>query len=145
MVKYSGEACSLHQTQSLCAAESSGRCDCIWPATVQAHKESQLLLISKCALCNCLLFRDWWQPGRIRGFPFPWLLVIIIRLLERTKPSFMVLKPVVLDLPCLKPEKKKINYARSSGSSLPNIAIGEKLMWVIHRNLSCWILGMWGG
>lgn len=99
-------------TQSWCAAESSLRCACICPAIVQAHKESQLLLINACALCKCLLFHDQWQPGRI-GFSLS-----LAWLLGRTKPFFIVLDTVILDLLRLKSEKKIKHYARSLGNSL---------------------------
>lgn len=128
-------------TQSCYVAESSGRCACIWPAIVQAHKESKLLLINTRALCNCLLFHGQWQSGRT-DFPFPWYGMAI-----RRNKTFMVLVPIVLDLPHLKQKKKKKEeeLSNSSGNSLSTIVIGGKLMWVIHRNLSCWILGKWRG
>lgn len=88
-------------TQSCYVAESSGRCACIWPAIVQAHKESKLLLINTRALCNCLLFHGQWQSGRT-DFPFPWYGMAI-----RRNKTFMVLVPIVLDLPHLKQKKKK--------------------------------------
>lgn len=124
--------------QSWCAAESSGRCACICHAILQAYKESQLLLINACALCNCLLFHDQWQPGRI-GFSLS-----LAWLLGGTKPFYIVLDTVILDLIRIKSEKKKIKQGLQAILWM-NPVIGGKLMWVIHRNLSWWILGMWRG